>query len=307
MKRDGVLVVGSANIDMVVSVKKFPQPGETIFGKKFQMFPGGKGANQAVCCARLGAKTYFIGKMGNDDFEKNLLKNFNEQGVDVSYMLNDDKESTGTALITVDENGENEIIVISGSNMKLSPKDLWTNKDIFENVKVVVSQLEIPLNTVEEVAKLAKENNNVFILNPAPAQKLSEELLSMIDYLTPNETELQLLSGININNEESIEKAVKILLNKGVRNIIVTLGEKGASLFNKKLEKKFSAPKVKVVDSTGAGDAFNGALAYALSNNEEIEKAVQFAVSVASFSVTKMGAQSSLPAIEELKYYKKAN
>jgi ribokinase len=307
MKREGVLVVGSANMDLVISVIKFPQPGETIFGKKFEMFPGGKGANQAVCCAKLGAKTFFIGKMGNDDFKKSLSKNMSNEGVDLEHLFIDEKESTGTALITVDGKGENEIVVISGSNMKLSPEDIKAKNEIFKEVRVVIAQLEVPLYTVLETAKIAKENGNIFILNPAPAQELSEELLSLVDYLTPNETELELLSGLPVGDDTTVEKAAGKLLSKGVKNIIVTMGDKGAYLINKEKKEIFPAKKVEVVDSTGAGDAFNGALAYALSNNEEIGKAIHLAVSVASYSVTKMGAQSSLPKLEELNFYKKAN
>jgi ribokinase len=307
MKPEGVLVVGSANMDLVLSVEKFPQRGETIFGKRFEMFPGGKGANQAVCCAKLGAKTYFIGKMGNDDFGKSLSKNMKNEGVDVQQLLIDEDESTGTALITVEEKGENKIVVISGSNMKLSPEDIAKREKIFNEIKIVITQLEIPLNTVLQTAKIANENGNIFILNPAPAQELPEKLLSMVDYLTPNVTELELLSGISVKDESSIEKAAEELLNKGVKNIIVTIGEKGAYLVSKVRKEKFPAKKVDVIDSTGAGDAFNGALAYALSNDEEIGKAIQFAISVASYSITKMGAQSSLPRLKDLKLYKIAN
>jgi|SRR5690554_1088111 len=307
MKRNGVLVIGSANMDLVLSVKKFPQPGETIFGERFEMFPGGKGANQAVCSSKLGARTIFIGKIGNDEFGKNLSENFKREGVNINHILIDEASNTGTALITVDEEGENQIIVISGSNMKITPYDIKKEKEIFKEVKVVIVQLEIPVETVLEAARLAKENDCIFILNPAPAKELPEELISLTDYLTPNETELELLSGVDVDDDKSIEAAAKVLLNKGVKNIIVTLGSKGACLINKEKKELFPAIKVKVVDSTGAGDAFNGALAYALSNNEEIENAVKLAVSVASFSVTKMGAQSSLPALNDINFYKIAN
>ncbi|OGU74267.1 MAG: ribokinase [Ignavibacteria bacterium RBG_16_34_14] len=300
MVRDGVLVIGSANMDLVVFVEKFPQPGETIFGKKIEMFPGGKGANQAVCCAKLGAKTFFVGKMGNDDFRKRLTSNMENEGVIIDHLFIDENESTGTALITVDGKGENEIVVISGSNMKLSQEDIKSKKEIFKNVKVVITQLEIPTEAVLETAKAANENGNIFILNPAPAQELPEKLLSMVDYLTPNETELELLSGLCVKDLKSIELASEVLLKKGVKNVIVTLGEKGAYLINKKRKEIFPANKVNVIDSTGAGDAFNGALAFALSKGEEPGKAIKFANSVASYSVTKMGAQSSIPVPDEL-------
>jgi ribokinase len=304
MNREGILVIGSANMDLVVSTERFPNPGETIFGKKFNMFPGGKGANQAVCCAMLGSKTLFIAKMGNDDFCKRISKNLEHAGVGLQYLLIDDEGSTGTALITVDKTGENKIIVIPGSNMKLSPFDIDQKKNLFSEVKIAIAQLEIPTDTVIKAATLAKENEATFILNPAPAQELPEKLFSLVDYLTPNETELEILSGITINNETSIEKAARILLNKGVKNVIVTIGVKGAFLINNERKEIFPTNKVKVVDTTGAGDAFNGALAFALSNGEEVDKAIHFANLVASHCITKMGAQSSMPKLEEINIYK---
>lgn len=307
MERDGVLVIGSANMDLVVFTGRFPQPGETIFGKKFEMFPGGKGSNQAVCCAKLGAKTYFIGKMGNDDFQKKLSLNMKNERVDIEHIFIDADESTGAALITVDGKGENEIVVISGSNMKLSPKNIEEKRELFSKVKVVIAQLEIPLNTVIKAAEISKKNDSVFILNPAPAKELPGKLISMIDFLTPNEIELELLSGIKVSDEKSIVKAAEKLLEKGVKNIIVTMGDKGAYLINKNERKIFPANKVDIVDSTGAGDAFNGAFAFALSNGEDIDKAIELAISVASFSVTKMGAQSSMPGLDEIKFYKIVN
>jgi ribokinase len=253
MKREGVLVAGSANMDLVVCAERFPQPGETVFGKKFEMYPGGKGANQAFCCAKLGAKTYFIGKMGNDDFGKRLSANMQQAGVNLDNLLIDESEHTGTALISVDGKGENEIIVISGSNMKLTPRDIQKKKDIFSKAKVVITQLEIPLESVEKIAEISKENGAVFILNPAPAKELPEKLISLTDYLTPNEIELEILSGTPVSGEASIEKAAGKLLKKGVKNIIVTMGEKGAFLINKEKKKIYPSKKVKVVDSTGAG------------------------------------------------------
>jgi len=304
MNREGILVIGSANMDLVVSTERFPNPGETIFGKKFEMFPGGKGANQAMCCALLGSKTLFIGKMGNDDFSRRISKNLDKAGVELQHLLIDTEESTGTALITVDKSGENKIIVIPGSNMKLSHSDIEKKKNLFSQVKVVIAQLEIPLDTVVNAATLAKENDTTFILNPAPAQELPDKLFPLIDYLTPNETELEILSGMTISNETSIEKAAKILLKKGVKNVIVTIGEKGALLINNERKEIFPANKVNVVDTTGAGDSFNGALAFALSNGEDIEKAIHLANLVASHCITKMGAQSSMPKLEEINIYK---
>lgn len=300
MKKEGVLVVGSANMDLVVQCSRFPQPGETIFGKKFQMFPGGKGANQAVGCAKLGMKTYFIGKMGEDEFGKKLSKTMMEDGVDLNRLVTDRTENTGIGMITIDSNGQNEIVVISGSNMNLYPGEIRDNKDIFTKTKVVLTQLEIPPDTVDETARLANENDNLFILNPAPAREIPDEIYPLIHYLTPNETELQILSNMMVSDTVSAEKAARVILKKGVQNIIITLGEKGALLVNNFHSELFSTEKVKVVDTTAAGDAFNGALAYSLAKDKEITDAIRFANKVASISVTKMGAQSSLPKLSEI-------
>jgi ribokinase len=301
MNKQGVLVVGSSNLDLVVTAKRFPNPGETIFGKKFEMFPGGKGANQAVCAARLGCKTTFIGKMGNDDFREKLSSILIEAGVDTKNLLVDSTEHTGTALITVDETGQNQIIVISGSNMKLSPKDIERKSALFSDAAVVLAQLEIPIETVVQSAELARQNHALFILNPAPAASLPDGLFPLIDFITPNENELELLSGIKIVDDSSIKRASEKLMQKGVRNIIVTLGKRGAMLVNHSCSKLFPAKKVKVVDSTAAGDAFNGAFASSISEGHSIEESIEFANKVASISVTRMGAQSSMPYLNEIK------
>jgi ribokinase len=300
MNKEGVLVVGSANMDMVVTTERFPYPGETIFGKKFQTFSGGKGANQAVGCAKLGVKTYFIGKFGNDDFGRNLTKNMRRDGVNLDHIFIDQEESTGTALITVDNEGQNEIIVISGSNMKLSPSDIESKLMLFGQVNVVLSQLEIPLETVLKIAELCKKEGSIFILNPAPALLLSDEQLQHIDFLTPNEIELELISGINVYDEASATNAAQVLIDRGVRNVIVTMGSMGSIWVSKNKIVKFPALKVHAVDTTGAGDAFNGALAFSLAKGNNPEKSIEFANKVASISVTRMGAQSSMPFYNEI-------
>lgn len=300
MKREGVLVIGSANMDMVVSTLRFPSPGETLLGTKFEMFPGGKGANQAVSCAKLGCRTFFIGKMGNDEFQKKLSCKMIDDGINLNHLYIDEKESTGIAFITVDNVGQNEIIVISGSNMKLMPEDIKKKESIFSEVKVILSQLEIPLESVIEAGRIAKKNGNIFILNPAPARSLPDELLQLLDYITPNESELEFLSGIKIKDEQTAQAGAKALLARGVKNVVVTLGKFGALFVNDNSSMMFPANKVQVVDTTGAGDAFNGAFAYYLSEGFEINKVIKAANIVASLSVMKMGAQSSMPHREDL-------
>lgn len=301
MNKEGVLVVGSANMDLVVFTNSFPKPGETVFGNDFQMFPGGKGANQAVACSKLGGKTYFLGKLGNDDFANTLYDSLHSNNIDLSYLMKSNDSHTGMALITVDGKGENEIVVVSGTNMKLSCEDLKNTNALFKNVKIVLTQLEIPTETVTAIANLAHDNNAMFILNPAPAKNLPTNLFPFIDYLTPNETELEMLSHVNIKNENDIKTAATVLLDKGVKNVIVTLAEKGSILINKNRFDLFIGNAVEAVDTTGAGDTFNGALAYSLSKNKTIEEAINFANYSASISVTRRGAQSSMPTKQEVK------
>lgn len=300
MEKNGVLVVGSANMDLVVTSERFPNPGETVFGNNFAMFPGGKGANQAVSCAKLGGTTYFLGKMGSDDFYSLLKKSLSDNGVNISDVMIEEGAQTGVALISVDGSGENEIIVISGTNMRFTSNDLLQKQGYFSKVKVVLSQLEIPIETVTLAAHLAKQNDAIFILNPAPAMQLSDEIYSLVDYLTPNESELEILTKIKIQDEDSTEKAARLLLDKGVKNVLVTLGEKGSLLVNQNSTVHFDTFKVKVVDTTAAGDSFNGALAYSLSAGKSIEDAIHFSSYAAAISVTKMGAQTSMPTLTEV-------
>jgi ribokinase len=302
-KRKKVLVVGSANMDLVVRSDRFPHPGETIFGSAFAMFPGGKGANQAVCCARLGAEVDFLGRMGKDMFCDRLSSTMRRDGVGLGHLLIDPSEPTGTALITVDCSGQNEIIVVSGSNMKLRPEHILEHRDAFADAAIVLLQLEIPLDTVMHSATLAKQNSAIVVLNPAPACQLPEELFRLIDYLTPNETEAQLLTGVPVNNRASAEEAAGVLLDKGVHNVIVTLGPAGSVLVNATTSRLFPARRVQAVDTTAAGDAFNGALAHALAEGKTLEEAIDLATAVAAHAVTKLGAQTSMPTMTELETF----
>lgn len=303
MKRKGILVVGSANMDLVAKTRRFPEPGETVFGGEFGMFPGGKGANQAVCGAKLGGRVTFLGKTGKDVFGEKLALSMKKDGVGLRRLMTDPKESTGIALITVDGPGQNEIVVVSGSNMKLLPADIERQKSVFREIGVVLLQLEIPLPTVLRTVQMAHAQGVTVILNPAPARRLPRELLRMIDYLTPNETELAQLSGLDATGNGNVHRAAAVLLKAGVKNVVVTLGAKGCLLVNSGGPKFFPSYRVRPVDTTGAGDAFNGALAFSLASGKPLEKAVPFANAVAAFSVTRMGAQSSMPTWLEIRAF----
>jgi ribokinase len=296
-----ILVVGSANMDMVVTTRRFPMPGETVFGGSFGMVPGGKGANQAVSAAKLGGRVTFVGRMGKDLFRENLSASMRRDGVEMKKVIVDPKEPTGTALITVDGSGQNEIVVVSGSNMRLSSADIFRKRGLFRRFSILLIQLEVPVPTVAMAALLAQKSDTTVILNPAPARPLPKSLLRKIDYLTPNETELRQLTGVSGSGRHSAVLAARKLLGQGVGNIVVTLGARGAMLVNGDGVHSFPAMRVTSVDSTGAGDAFNGAFAFALAAGRHLHEAIQFANRVAGFSVTRMGAQSSMPRMRDLK------
>ena len=305
MEQKSVLVIGSANMDMVVVTDAFPQPGETVFGQQFAMFPGGKGANQAVCAAKLGGEIQFIGKMGSDLFHERLVRSMQNDGVRLDHLLVDPDAPTGIALITVDKAGENEIVVVSGSNMRLQPADLEAHKAAFMSAGVVLAQLEVPLDTVIRAATLARAAGALFILNPAPAQVLPAELFPLLDFLTPNRIELATLSGIPTGSSlEETRRAAERLLERGARNVIVTLGASGCLWVAPGSSQAFPAHAVKALDTTAAGDAFNGALALALCRGQDVATAIRFAGDVAAFSVTRMGAQSSMPSAAELEEWR---
>ncbi|MDX2189239.1 MAG: ribokinase [Bacteroidota bacterium] len=295
-----VLVIGSSNTDMVVKTAYFPKPGETIIGGKFLMNAGGKGANQAVAAARMGAEVTFISKIGNDIFGKQAVQGFENEGINTDYIITDNDNPSGVALITVDKNGENSIVVAPGANMELQPFDFTNANHLFEENEVVLMQLETPINTISFCAKLASKNGKKVILNPAPATQLSDELLNDLYLITPNETETEILTGIQLNDNESIKKATEILKSKGVKNVIITLGAKGIYLSAGNYNQFVPAPKVVPIDTTAAGDVFNGALAAAIAENMDWLQASEFACKAASVSVTRMGAQTSVPFRKEL-------
>lgn len=294
-----IFVIGSSNTDMVVKTDELPLPGETKLGGTFFMNAGGKGANQAVAAARLGGDITLVTKLGNDIFGKQTLAGLEKEGIHTKYVFTDDLNPSGTALIIVNAEGENCIVVAPGANANLMPADIEKVKD-FHDAEMILVQLEIPIQTIEYIARLAKLNHQKLIINPAPAQKLSDELLNGLFLITPNETEASILTGIKVEDERTASEAAILFLNKGVQNVIITLGSQGAFFQNHQLKIKMDAPLVKVMDTTAAGDTFSGAISVALTENMDWEQAIRFAIRAASISVTRMGAQSSVPYRTEM-------
>jgi len=281
--------------------------GETILGEDFIMTPGGKGANQAVVAAKLGAEVYFIAKLGDDIFAEQSLKNFKKEDVNTKYVIQASEAPSGVALITVDDAGNNVIVVAPGANQMLSPEDVKRAESDITSSGALVAQLEIPLETVEFAARLANDSGVPFILDPAPAQKLSQELLKMVDVLTPNETEAQILTGIEVtSNRDSARTAVKKLLEYGVKSVILTMGANGFLLGTDDEMEFVPAVKVNAIDATAAGDAFTGSLGVGLAQGKTLADAATFANYVAALSVTKMGAQSSMPTKEAVESFVRA-
>ncbi|HPR85218.1 MAG TPA: ribokinase [Prolixibacteraceae bacterium] len=295
-----ILIVGSSNTDMVIKTHKFPVPGETILGGRFLMNAGGKGANQAVAAARLGGLVTFVGKIGDDIFGKQAVQQLEDEGINVDFVAVDPENPSGVAMITVDRNAENSIVVAPGSNGTLSSVDFDRAVSKLDESDYVLMQLEIPIPTVEYIARQATQKQKKVILNPAPAASLSEELLKNLYLITPNETEAELLTGIKVTDETSAMKAASVLHEKGVDIVIITMGAAGAYLFAEGKSEIIKAPRVEAVDTTAAGDTFNGALVVALSEGKAIQEAIAFANKAASVSVTRIGAQSSVPYRKEI-------
>lgn len=292
-----ILVAGSLNADLVVRAPRFPQPGETISGGDLQVIPGGKGANQAVAAARLGAKVTMLGRVGKDNFGDFLLDNLKQNKVDVTHVQHDDA-STGTAIIVVDENGQNSIVLSAGANGKVTPADM--DSASFLHHDLLLLQLEIPLPTVLRAAQRAKAHNLRVVLNPAPAQQLPEELIALTDYIIPNETELSLLTGMEVKDFPTAVLAARGLKQRGAATVIVTMGANGALIVSDSLVAQIKAYPVKAVDTTAAGDAFIGGFATALLQNQTVEESVQYACACGALACTKFGAQPSLPTKAEV-------
>ncbi len=300
MKKAPILVIGSSNTDMVIKSPRLPAPGETILGGTFFMAAGGKGANQAVAASRLGGKVAFIAKLGNDIFGQQALYLFKKEKLNINAVIVDKKAASGVALINVDDKGENCIAVASGANANLLPADLKKSKSLIESASIVLMQLETPLDTISYAASIVATKNKTVILNPAPACSLPDDLFQRISIITPNEHEAGMLTGTTVRNTDDAKKACEILNEKGVATVIITLGAKGALIYHQNKFQQVNAPKVKAVDTTAAGDVFNGALAVALAENKKIKDAVQFACKAASIAVTRLGAQASAPYRKEV-------
>lgn len=294
-----ILVVGSINMDLVVNTDEIPKVGETLLGNELLQIPGGKGANQAVAIAKLEKETYFLGKVGNDAFSEILIDSMNSSGVNTSLIEKTDT-SSGIAVINVDIKGNNNIVVIPGANNEVDIDYLYKNEEIFKEVDVVLFQFEIPLETVKEGLKIAKKYDKLTIVNPAPAMDLDDETIKMIDILVPNEHELARMAKMEVVDEDSAIKASKILLEKGVKDIIITLGSKGAMYVNKDTLKMYPSYNVKVVDTTAAGDSFIGGFISSYVEDFDIDKAVDRGQKTAALAIQKVGAQSSLPTKEEV-------
>ena len=293
--------MGSAMVDLVARVPKLPEPGETLVGSTFQIGFGGKGSNQAVMAARLGANVGMVARLGRDVFGENTLNNYKEQGIDTRFVLMDESRFSGVAPISVDEgSGQNAIVIIPGANMGLSPAGVRDARELIQSAQIIICQLEIPIESTLEAFKLSREAGVTTILNPAPAVELPDELLALTDICIPNETEARILTGYTVDSPESAVPAGKALLEKGPRNVIITLGEKGAVCFEGDSVDYIPAEKVNAVDTTGAGDAFVGTLAFQLAGGHPMTSAIRSAVAVASRCVLKEGTQTSFPHYDDV-------
>jgi len=298
-----IVVVGSLNMDLVVRSPRHPRPGEIIIGGEFRTIPGGKGANQAVAAARLEVRVEMVGRVGADGFGNDLLANLRGVGVNTTHVNQDSAASSGVALIVVDARGQNTIVVASGANMRLTEEDVDAAALAFEGAAAILLQLESPLPVVARAASLARKCGVHVILNPAPARQLDADMLALVDYLIPNESEATLLTGIEVRDSRSCKRAAVKLLKQGVGGVILTLGDRGALLVNRDGATRVPAFRVKAVDTTAAGDAFVGAFGVALAESQPPADAMRFALAAAAISVTRVGAQPSMPTRVEVEAF----
>ncbi len=298
-----ILVIGSLNMDLVTMSERHPKLGETIIGKSFFQIPGGKGGNQAVAISKLGGDVTMFGCVGKDSYGDILIEELKKNDVNIDSVKKVEK-NTGIATIVVDENADNTIIVVPGANFEIGIEDIDKNIELIKDADIVLLQLEIPIDVVEYILKKSKEYNKITILNPAPAEKLSAEIIKNVDYLVPNETELELLSGMPTNSQEEVLEASKKLMKMGVKNLIVTMGKNGSIFVGEDKVVNVGIHKVKAVDPTAAGDSFIGGVIRVLAEGKKIEEAMEFGARVGAITVTKEGAQSSLPTWDEVINYK---
>ncbi|ARU95830.1 ribokinase [Tatumella citrea] len=301
MKNTGKLVVlGSINVDHIVNLVQFPRPGETVTGKQYQVAFGGKGANQAVAAGRSGADISFIACVGQDDMGERIRQQLADDRIDVTPLTSIEGESTGVALIFVNGEGENSIGIYSGANAALTPERVKQQRQVISGADALLMQLESPLDSVLAAAHIAREDQTQVILNPAPATVLSDELLSLVDIITPNETEAQILTGVVVKTDEDAAKAAKVLHEKGIGCVLITLGQRGVWLSEQGKGQRIPGFRVQAVDTIAAGDTFNGALITALLENKTMDESVRFAHAAAAIAVTRHGAQPSVPWREEI-------
>jgi len=303
MKSKRILVIGSSNTDMIIKLDRIPRPGETLLGGEFTIAAGGKGANQAVGAARAGGSVSFIARVGKDMFGQQAVAGFVRDGIEVGHVVYDRRSPSGVALIFVAKDGENSIAVASGANGKLSAADVRKAKGAFAGAGVVVMQLETPLETVAAAVELAAKAGVRVILNPAPARELPDSLLRLVSILTPNESEAEFLSGVKVSDESTASEAAGKLLGRGVQTVVITLGARGAFIASAGERRLVPGFKVEAVDTTAAGDIFNGTLAVALTEGQPLAAAVRFANAAAALSVTRLGAQPSAPRRKEIERF----
>lgn len=298
-----ILVVGSFMMDLVVRTPRVPENGETIIGTSFNRFPGGKGANQAVAAARLGGAVTMAGKVGSDDFGDEFLSVLASEGINTAYILRDSQAATGVGFITLDHAGNNRIVVVPGANLRYSVQDLVQIESLIKDSDILIMQLEMDMSVIEHAVELAGRYQVPVILNPAPARALNDELLRGVTYLTPNETEAEILTGVKVTSIDRAKEAAEALLEKGVKTVVLTLAEKGALVASNAGATHVSGFSVQPVDTVAAGDAFNGAFAVAISKGKSLVEACRFANAVGAIAVTRPGAIPSLPSAAEVERF----